>query len=672
MKVVAIAQARMGSTRAPGKVMRDLEGIPVLRWVINALQDTIGIDEVVLATSTESRDDVIEQYCNLHSIKCFRGSESDVLDRFYQCAKKYDADVVIRVTCDCPFLDPSVIAEVIKLRDMTNADYASNVDPPSYPDGLDVECFTFDALSGAHKESVRPVDRDCVTQFIHRNRHRFPAVNLRCPLPRMERERWVLDTEADFKFCEEIAKRIGSRTSYIEILDILDKEPELRNINPGIRNERFYEGLAHERLPPRTFKRSQGIHRRAIQTIPFGAQTFSKSHLQFPAGLAPLFVSHADGARIFDVDGNDYVDCINALLPVVLGYRDPDVDRAIRDQLDNGISFSLATELEAELAETLCDIIPCAEMVKLGKSGTDVTSAAIRLARAYTGKSHVLLSGYHGWADWSMSPTERNVGIPETVRTLSHRIKYGDRDDMIRHVHTWSPAAVIVEPNDDPDYLKWLREYCNRHGVILIFDEIITGFRYELGGAQQLWGVTPDLATFGKSMANGMPISALVGRKDIMKRMQPPGNIFYSGTFFGETLSIAAALATIRKMRDENVIAHLTQTGIMLEHEIAMLVERHKLTDVIKLDGYYTRLLIDFKAKDEATPNQIRSMFMQRMIQNGVLIINSNNLSYAMKKPEIARIIDAYDLSFRDIAKALHDGSISDVKDNTPKSLRAS
>ena len=580
MTVVAMAQARMGSTRAPGKVMRDLDGQPVLQWTINALNMAVGIDKVVLATSTLPADDVIAKYCKDNSIECFRGSESDVLERFYQCAIEYKADVILRLTCDCPFLDPVVISEVVKLQKMTGASYASNIDPASYPDGLDVECFTFAALEAAWKEATRQTDRDCVPQYIVRNRHRFKSANLTCPLPGLAKERWVLDTEKDFEFCQSLVQAgVMNGDSYTTILSILDRNPEIRNINPGIRNERFYEGLATEELPHREFGRSGELLERALKTIPFGAQTFSKSHIQFPAGHSPLYCSHADGARIFDVDGNDYVDLISAVLPVVLGYRDPDVDEAIRRQLDQGISFSLATEIEAELSELLCSLIPCAEMVKFGKSGTDVTTAAIRLARAYTGRDHVLVGGYHGWSDWSMACTDRNLGIPLEVKNLSYRIAYGDRAQVERHnVLSKNVAAVIVEPNDNADYLKWLREYCTIHGIVLIFDEVITGFRYAMGGAQELFGVTPDLACFGKAMANGMPISAIVGKRDIMKLMSPPNNIFYSGTMFGETLSIAAAIACIKKMQREGVISHLWAQGDRLRHEITETIPDDLIT----------------------------------------------------------------------------------------------
>ena len=663
LRTIAIAQARMGSTRLPGKVMQTLGEKPVLRWVYDTLKRSYGVDEVVIATSSLPADDIIAKYCAMNNLNCFRGSETDVLERFYQCAVGYGAQVILRITCDCPFIDSNVVSEVIRLRLMREAAYASNIGPPTYPDGLDIECFTFDALFAAYKEAVRPSDRDCVTQFIVRNRDRFPAANLTCPLPGLEKERWVLDTEKDLEFCQNLAwhLRTTDRVNYLDILRILDIFPELREINPGVRNERFFEAIHTEELAPRTFNRSQEWFKTANRLIPFGAQTFSKSHLQFPPGAAPLYLSHGDGGRAFDLDGNDYVDLVNAILPVVLGYRDPDVDQAIRDQLDNGISFSLGTKLEYELAEELCQLIPCAEMVKFGKSGTDVTTAAIRAARAHTNREQVILTGYHGWADWSMSTTDRNLGIIDNQETI--RLPYGDFEAFEKELNGWHDitAAIIVEPEGNPAFLKWLRIMCTKHGIVLIFDEVITGFRWAMGGAQKFYNVTPDMATFGKAMANGMPLSAVAGKREIMKRFEPPNNIFYSGTMFGETLSIAASLATIKKMQSHNVINHLWRVGADIDLAIHREIDRWKLGDMVYMAGEFPKRTVNFRDCGNVTANQLRTVFMKEMIQRGVLIIGSNNVSYATDDACLKRIRSAYAGTFEKINGALDQGKFMEL-----------
>jgi glutamate-1-semialdehyde 2,1-aminomutase/spore coat polysaccharide biosynthesis protein SpsF len=435
--------------------------------------------------------------------------------------------------------------------------------------------------------------------------------------------------------------------SQLDILSILDDKPSLREINtPAIMNERYFDALAEEPIYARSYERSQDAFARAKAVIPLAAQTFSKSHLQYPQP-SPLFVSHGDGGLVWDIDGNEYVDLVSALLPTVLGSRDPEVDHAIRRQLSAGISFSLATELEAELAETLCRLIPCAESVRFGKSGTDVTTAAIRLARAFTGRDRVLIcGGYHGWADWS---TERDLGVPQDVRKWTTRVPFGSQlfPDSFADC-----AAIIVEPESGPQYLAYLRELCDKHGTVLIFDEVITGFRFDLGGAQKLFNVIPDLATFGKAMANGMPLSAIVGRADIMKRMEPPDNIFYSGTMFGETLSLAAGIATIAKLERERVIPKLWEAGDALAMQAEGLMFKHGIGMTISLDGAPPLKRLRFRDK------QIAALFRKEMISSGTLIVASHNLCYAHGPSEIKRILRSYDHALGVVREAIDKGDI--------------
>src|SRR5262249_38744312 len=250
-----------------------------------------------------------------------------------------------------------------------------------------------------------------------------------CPLPGMHKERWVLDTEDDYKLCKYIADYSEDYT-WLGIKKFLDNNSHLapRSINAHHpRNERFYAAMATESLPPRTYETSKKLLARAEEIIPLGTQTFSKSKIQYPSE-SPLFVTHGDGGYCYDVDGNRYIDLVGGLLPVILGHRDPDVDYAIRRQIAKGISHSLATGLEIQLAETLCRLIPCAEWARFGKNGSDVTSAAVRLARAHTGRSVVISAGYHGWHDWAVENDEiRNIGVTSQATEL---LSHGDVDRL--------------------------------------------------------------------------------------------------------------------------------------------------------------------------------------------------------------------------------------------------
>lgn len=665
MKTVAIIQARMGSTRLPGKVLMDLGGRPALAWTVRAARAAAGVDAVWVATSTAATDDPVVRWCTENEVPVHRGSEHDVLDRYVGAMSASGAEIVIRLTADCPLLDPVVIAQTVRLRAMTGAAYASNVDPPTWPDGLDCEVMTGDALATAAREATRPRDREHVTPFIRNNRMRFPVETLISPLPDLARERWTLDTADDLAFLRAVATRLPDdrAPSHLDVLAVLDREPKLRDLNRReARNAGFAAASSREPLDSgRKYDSSQQLLARAERVIPLGAQTFSKSRIQLPPGAAPLFVTHGDGGKVYDVDGNEYVDLISALLPNVLGYRDPDVDLAIRRQLTRGISFSLATEAEAELAERLIRHIPCAEMVRFGKNGTDATSAAVRLARAATRRDRLMLCGYHGWQDWYIGATTRNLGVPASVSALSHMVPYGDlaATDALFRQHPAEFAAIILEPagaTEPPHgYLQGLIELAHRHGALVIFDEIITGFRWSLGGAQARYGVTPDLACFGKAMGNGMPIAAVLGGADIMRLME---DIFFSGTFGGEALSIAAAIATIDKMEREDVTGWLWRTGGALMDAAREKISAAGLDEVVKLVGAPPWAILAYRDHATASKEAIKTLLLREMIAAGVLVNASHNLCFAHTPEDIARVLAAYDHALGVLREALARGDV--------------
>lgn len=409
------------------------------------------------------------------------------------------------------------------------------------------------------------------------------------------------------------------------------------------------------------YRKSMEMLARAEKVIPLGSQTFSKSKIQYPQGAAPLFVTRGAGGHVWDVDGNEYVDLVCALLPIVLGYDDKSVNNAIVEQLRNGIIFSLATELEIQLAEKLVEIIPSAEMVRFGKNGSDATSAAIRLARAFTGRDHVIASGYHGWHDWYIGATVRNKGIPASVRDLTHKVAFNNLDAVraVFEQHPDNVAAIILETvgadEPAPGYLAALKELAHQRGALLIFDETITGFRVALGGAQARYGVTPDLSTFGKAMANGMPISAVVGRADVMREME---EIFFSSTFGGETLSIVAALAVIEKMQREPVIETLWKTGASLAEGVQGLLRQHGMAHLIQLKGIDPWKIVTFSDEPRARKEAIKTLFIKEMLQRGILINSTHNICYSHNAQDIQAILQAYDGTLKTVAAELDTGKL--------------
>jgi glutamate-1-semialdehyde 2,1-aminomutase len=406
----------------------------------------------------------------------------------------------------------------------------------------------------------------------------------------------------------------------------------------------------------RSYKKSQKALERALKSVPLGSQTFSKSHMQFPQGASPLFLERGENGRVWDVDGNQYVDLICGLMPVYLGYKDKDVDAAIIRQLDKGISFSLATELEAELAERLIDLIPSAEMVRFGKNGTDATSGAVRLARAYTKKDHIIALGYHGWQDWYIGATVKNLGIPEITRGLTTKVPYNDLNVLRAEFEKFkgNVAAVIMEPMNAADphegYLEAVKAMAHEHGAVLIFDEVITGFRFAKGGAQELFNIKPDLSCFGKAMGNGMPISALVGRADIMSMMD---QIFYSSTFGGEALSLAASIAVIDKINREPVVETIWELGNELAAKSLKAIKEANLDKVITLVGKAPWKIFVFSDHANASKEAIKTLFLKEMLANGVLLASSHNICYTHNAEDIDTVIAAYDASLAVLADEL-------------------
>lgn len=411
------------------------------------------------------------------------------------------------------------------------------------------------------------------------------------------------------------------------------------------------------------YARSMELLQLAEMLIPTGTQTFSKSSLQFPIGKSPHFLHRGQGGRVWDIDGNEYVDIVAGLLSVMLGYRDPDVDAAIMAQLERGITFSLATELEYELATRLTAMIPCAEMVRFAKNGTDATSAAIRIARAVTGRDHIITCGYHGWQDWYIGSTVRHKGVPDAVRSLTHVIPYNDINALESAFASYpdNVAAVILEPASiqapGPDYLEEVKSCAQQHGAILIFDEIITGFRFAAGGAQELFDVTPDLACFGKALGNGMPISVVAGKAELMRQYE---DTFISGTFGGEALSLAAAIAVVDKIQREPVIDKLWQTGDQLGTAIKQAISNHGLENVLGLSGYPPWQILTFKDHENASQHEIKTLYMVSMLEQGVLTIGSHNIIYAHSDEDVTHVIRAYDKTLETIATELRQPGLAE------------
>lgn len=410
-------------------------------------------------------------------------------------------------------------------------------------------------------------------------------------------------------------------------------------------------------------------HERARRVIPSCTQTFSKGPSQYVQGVAPAFLSRGQGSHVWDVDGNEYIDFTLALGPMILGYGHPAVIEAVERQLRDGTTFSLPHPLEVELAEALTQIVPSAEMARFCKNGSDATTAAVRVARAATGRDMVLVCGYHGWHDWFIGTTSRNKGVPKAVQALTKPFAYNDLESLRRmfQAHPGQVAAVIMEPTGvvapQPGFLEGVRDLAHEQGAVLIFDEVLTGFRLALGGAQEYFGVTPDLACFGKAMANGFPLAALVGRRQLMRELD---EVFVSSTFGGETLSLAAAVATISTLRREPIIPQLWERGAQLQQHTQALIDEAGLSTTIRCQGLPPRHVMSCESSAGVDGWLVKSLLQQECVKRGVLFSGSHNLSAAHSADDVAFTLEAYRDALATVAQAVRAGTLAQSLEGPP------
>lgn len=408
----------------------------------------------------------------------------------------------------------------------------------------------------------------------------------------------------------------------------------------------------------RDLSRSEYWWKKAKEIIPRGTQTLSKGPDQFVEGVTPKYLERGRGCHVWDVDGNEYIDYPMALGPILLGYSYPRVVDAVIAQLKKGTTFTLLNPLEVELAELLTEVVPCAEMVRFGRNGADATLAAIRVARAYTGRDHVAFCGYHGCHDWYAVTTSLNKGIPEFNGRLIHAFEYnkiGTLEEVFAEYPGQVAAVIMEQPGEEPkdNFLQRVIDCAHKHGALFILDEICTGFRYAIGGAEQYYGIVPDLACVGKAMGNGLPISAVVGKKEYMKELN---DIFFSMTFSGEATGLAASIATIHELRERHVIEYIWAQGRKLRAGLEKIKQETALD--VDISGNPPRSGFVFKDRNGNESLDVKSLFLQETVKRGVLFGGPVYLSFSHSDMDIERTLDASYDAMVIVKKALDESDI--------------
>lgn len=619
MKILAIVQARMGSTRFPGKIMEPIMGRPMISLLLERLKKSKLIHQIIIATSVSPTNDSLVEYAKSLNIESYRGSEKDVLSRFYEAAAFFNADVVVRITGDCPLVDPNLVDSVIQLFQKGRLDYTSNINPPTFPDGMDIEVFSFDSLQKANQLAVEDFDREHVTPFIRREKD-FIRENI-SNSEDSSSLRWTVDEREDLEVIKNVFESFTPNIhfTWLDVLNLEKLSPELFQVN-----KKFLRNQGS------TMNSGQKLWNRAKKVIPGGNMLLSKRAEMFLPEKWPAYFSKAKGCNVWDIDGKEYTDMF--LMGVgtnTLGYGHPDVDSAVMDVVKAGNMSTLNCPEEVYLSERLVEIHPWSEMVRLARTGGEANAVAIRIARAASGKDKVAICGYHGWHDWYLSANLANddslsghllpgldpTGVPKSLAGSVYPFHYNQIDELEALIKKESIGVIMMEVsrNTGPTsgFLEKVRELATKNGIVLIFDECTSGFRQSFGGLHKLYNVEPDMAIFGKTLGNGYAITAIIGRRNVMESAQ---STFISSTFWTERIGPAAALKTLEVMEKIKSWEIITSIGTKISNGWKSLANDTKL----ELDYWGLPALCGFTVKSKDSL-KYKTLITQEMLKRGYL-----------------------------------------------------
>lgn len=623
MKVLAVVQARMGSTRLPNKVMKVIRGVPMIELLLTRLSRATQVSQILVATSVDPRNLPLVQHVRGLGYDCYQGSENDVLDRYLQAARAAKADVVVRITGDCPLVAPALVDEAVRQFKAAGVDYFSNTAPPTFPDGLDIEVFALAALERAAQETSEPFDHEHVTPYL-RTSGKFSQAGMRNDED-LSSLRWTVDEPADFEVISRVFEYFAPEIHFgwRQVLQLQKQHPEFFDANKSlIRNEGATMGTG------------QKLWKRAKQVIPGGNMLLSKRAEMFLPEQWPAYFSKAKGCKVWDLDGKEYIDMsIMGIGTNTLGYGHPEVDAAVQQTVDTGNMSTFNCPEEVYLAEKLVELHPWADMARLARSGGEANAIAIRIARAASGKDKVAVCGYHGWHDWYLSanlgddenlaghllPGLEPKGVPQNLRGTVFPFNYNNYAELeaLVNAHDIGVIKMEVVRNKGPEdnFLHKVRKLATERGIVLIFDECTSGFRQTFGGLHKMYGVEPDMAMFGKALGNGYAITATIGRREIMEAAQ---STFISSTFWTERIGPTAALKTLEVMEREKSWETITRTGEAIRRRWQQLADKHAL----KIDHWGLPALTGFSFQSH-NALAYKTLITQEMLAQGYLAGNS-------------------------------------------------
>ena len=649
LKIVGIIQARMGSSRLPGKVMKELNNQIMIDLLLKRLSRSACLSQIIVATTDNKEDNNFADHLSTEGVTVFRGSSDNVLSRYYECAKDVQADVVVRITGDCPLVDPKLVDEIVTKFITSKVDYVSNTISPTFPDGLDVEVFSFHALKYAFENATINYDKEHVTPFL-KNSPAIKKINVKNQED-YSHLRWTVDEKLDLDAVTQILRLFDDDYTFRwqDVVEHPDYQ-KIANINIHIKRN---EGSI--------LSNGQKLWKRAKQVIPGGNMLLSKRPEMFLPESWPSYFSKASGCSVWDLDNHHYTDVsIMGVGTNLLGYGHPKVDEAVSKCIKNGNMSTLNCPEEVLLAERLVELHSWSEMVRFARTGGEANAVAVRIARAASGKSGIAICGYHGWHDWYLAtnltgncglnshllPGLQPKGVPEELRGSVHAFEYNDLQALNKLIDEQDIGVVVMEVmrNHEPKdgFLEKVRDACTKNGIVLIFDECTSGFRENFGGLHLKFDVNPDLAMFGKALGNGYAITAVIGRREIMEYAQES---FISSTFWTERIGSVAALATLNVMEETESWKFVTELGGRIKENWESIAKRNEI--VIKQSGLNALASFNFE-KD----NLVRkTYFIQEMLDRNYLASNSFYASLAHNEEVLQAYFDAVDRVFGKISQ---------------------
>ena len=623
MKFVAIVQARINSIRLPGKVMKLIDGVPIIEILLRRLNRSKLIDQIILATSTERKNELLVNKVQQLGFAFSQGSEFDVLDRYIKAANQYNADAIVRITGDCPLVDPTLVDECIRKFKEKKVDYLSNVVPPTFPDGLDIEVIKYSALKKAAKEATKISHREHVTLYIKES-DIFSKYNYLNDED-LSALRWTIDEPEDFDVISNVFKNFKPNIhfSWKEVFELYNNQPHLFDANSQA-----------QRNQGREIKSGQKLWKRAKKAIPGGNMLLSKRPEMFLPNQWPTYFSKSKGCKVWDLDDNEYIDMsLMGIGTNILGYGNPEVDEAVKETVQSGNMSTLNCPEEVYLAEKLIDLHKWSDMVRFARSGGEANAIAIRIARAASGKDNVAICGYHGWHDWYLAANIKSKdgldehllsgletnGVPKSLEGTVFPFRYNDYEELekIVDVHDIGVIKMEVIRNKGPEdnFLEKVRELSSKKGIVLIFDECTSGFRESFGGIHKNFNIEPDIAMFGKALGNGYGVTAIVGRKEVMEAAQ---NSFMSSTFWTERIGPAAAIKTLEIMEDIKSWEQISETGKYIKEEWQKLFSKYNLD--INISGILALPSFTFQNKSHQA---YKTFITQEMLKKNFIAATS-------------------------------------------------